>query len=161
MSPVKESPLEVGASNSGQQELNTVVSQGFHNLPTARPLLISQGPFQNLGHRRQFPLAAIKRLFKPIKQVSGQFILLSLAAHAVDDLQRAAGAEDQYVRVGAEGPGRPGAAPHCAQPAVALSAENVPAALLTCRSAPCLPPTDHQLTGSSQRRPPRDCRHDL
>lgn len=53
-------------------------------------------------------------------------------AHASDDLQRAAGAEDEYVSVGAEGSHRVGAAPRGAEPAVSPPAECFPAAILTC-----------------------------
>lgn len=56
-------------------------------------------------------------------------------AHANDDLQLPAGAEAEYVSVGAEGSHWVGAGAHGAEPAVSLHAGPFPAAILTCHSS--------------------------
>lgn len=56
-------------------------------------------------------------------------------AHANDDLQLPAGAEAEYVSVGAEGSYWVGAGPRGAEPAVSLHAGHFPAAILTCHSS--------------------------
>lgn len=67
-----------------------------------------------------------------INKVSDPFFIPP--AHAIDDLQLTAGAEAEYVSVGAEGSHWVGADPRGAEPTVSLPSGYFPAAILTCHS---------------------------
>ncbi len=67
--------------------------------------------------------------------MSAETVFFISPAHANDGLQFSAGAEAQYMPVGAEGSHRVGAGPRGAQPAVSLPAGHLPAAVLTCHGS--------------------------
>lgn len=104
-------------------------------------------------------MSFIKRVFRLINRDSEPFFILFFKispAHANDGQQLPAGAEAQYVSVGAEGSHWVGAGPRGAEPAVSLHAGWTPAAILTCHSSLCLrlSTTDTQTAPAGSRSNP-------